>query len=128
MLVTEAGHTKISGWEVAVEVMALLLTNSFMPLGCTMNTIVLTEMITLLSYGITLWRNGVMPTTNVEVVRLMVFPMMAGASCTIGMVALVLVVNILWNQRYAMSTFSRNIFVNLTIYSMFRWLHVQPTD
>ena len=128
MLVTEAGHTKISGWEVAVEVMALLLTNSFMPLGCTMNTIVLTETITLLSYGITLWRNGVMPTTNVEVVRLMVFPMMAGASCTIGMVALVLVVNILWNQRYAMSTFSRNIFVNLTIYSMFRWLHVQPTD
>ena len=103
MLVTEAGHTKISGWQVAVEVIAFSLTNSFMPLGCTMNTIVLTETITSLSYGITLWRNGVMPTTNVEVARLMVFHMMAGASCTIGMVALVLVVNILWNQRYAMS-------------------------
>ena len=103
MLVTEAGHTKISGWQVAVEVIALLLTNSFMPLGCTMNTIVLTETITSLSYGITLWRNGVMPTTNVEVARPMVFPMMAGASCTIGMVALVSVVNILWNQRFAMS-------------------------
>ena len=103
MLVTEAGHTKISGWQVAVEVIAFSLTNSFMLLGCTMNTIVLTETITSLSYGITLWRNGDMPTTNVEVARLMVFPMMAGASCTIGMVALVLVVNILWNQRYAMS-------------------------